>query len=146
MRQMQNASDTWPVGGVIALAAPRETALLIFGADIWPAIAAGAFIANATHPDPDRSGCGHRVRQHCLGSRGLPAAEIGRLPQVAERVWDVIALVGLAATVSTSERDDRCHLLPDSLHHRWRHLRAALGIWWIGDMMCDLLVAPVLLV
>jgi PAS domain S-box-containing protein len=134
-------SSAWPPSGV-ALAT-----LLLFGLRYWPGVAAGAFLLNWTAGVPAAGAAGI-----ALGNTLEAVSAVWLLQRVVafrpslERLRDVLALVTLAALASTTvsatvgvvslwasgvvERD--------ALKHLW-------FVWWSGDALGDVLVAPLLL-
>jgi signal transduction histidine kinase len=136
------ATLVWPPTG-LALAA-----LLIFGKRLWPGVLIGAFIANllAGAPLPVALGIGVGNTLEAV----LAVYALRRIPgfQVSlERLVDVIGLIvlaaGLTTMVSATIGVTSLYLggvisLPQ-IGETWR-------AWWLGDLIADLLVAPVLLV
>jgi PAS domain S-box-containing protein len=132
-------TPVWAPTG-IALAA-----LVLFGPSLWPAIALGALVANAT------SGASLPVAAFISVGNTLEAL-VGaallrrvRFSPRLERVRDVLALVVLAAAVSTTiaATNGATTLwvsgnLSDTYGASWL-------LWWSGDAMGDLIVAPLLL-
>ena len=136
-----SATPVWAPTG-IALAA-----VLIFGIDMWPAIAAGAFIANATTPIPIGAAAGIAVGNTTEALVGCLLLRAVGFRTSLERVRDVIALVAIAAIASTTISATvvvTTSFIAGTVAGTayWGHW----VIWWIGDMMGDLLVAPLLLV
>jgi PAS domain S-box-containing protein len=120
--------------------------MILFGRRVWPAILVAAFIANATSgasiPVALAISVGNTL-EAVVGSVLLARA---RFRPALDRVRDVLALILLAAVVSTAVSatigvtalwiaDD----LSGSFGFSW-------FLWWSGDAMGDLLVAPFLLV
>ncbi len=120
--------------------------LVLFGRGYWPAIALGAFIANAT------SGASIPMALVIAFGNTLEAVVArellvrARFRPTLERVRDVFALILLGAVASTMiaatngvtalwVTDD----LPGSYAYSW-------ALWWIGDAMGVLIVAPLVLV
>jgi signal transduction histidine kinase len=136
------ATLVWPPTG-LALAA-----LLLFGTRLWPGVFIGAFVANLLTgaPVPVALGIGLGNTLEVV----LAAYALRRIPgfQVSlERLADVIGLIVLAAGLSTmvSATIGVISLYfggiisSAQLAETWR-------AWWLGDLIADLLVAPVLLV
>jgi len=134
-------SSAWPPSGV-ALAT-----LLLLGLRYWPGIAVGALLLNWTAGVPAASAAGI-----ALGNTLEAVCAVWLLRRVAEfrpsleRLRDVLALVTLAALVSTtlSATIGIASLWasgvvpPAALKHLW-------FVWWSGDALGDVLVAPLLL-
>jgi len=136
-----SATPVWAPTG-ISLAA-----LLIFGAELWPAVAAGAFIANVTSPIPFGAAAGIAMGNTAEALVACLLLRAAGFRTSLERVRDVIALVGLAAVASTivsATVGVTTSLIAGTVSGAtyWSHW----VIWWIGDMMGDLLIAPFLLV
>jgi signal transduction histidine kinase len=136
------ATLVWPPSG-LSLAA-----LLLFGAGLWPGVFIGAFVANlmAGAPVPVALGIGVGNALEAV----LAVYALRRIPdfQVSlERLADVIGLIVLAAGLSTMVS---ATLGVTSLYLGGIISSAQLGetwrAWWLGDLIADLLVAPVLLV
>jgi PAS domain S-box-containing protein len=132
-------TPVWAPTG-IALAA-----VVLFGPGLWPAIALGAFVANAT------SGASVPVAVFISVGNTLEAL-VGavllrrvRFSPRLGRVRDVLALVVLAAAGSTAVAATNgvttlwvSGNLSDTFGANWL-------LWWSGDAMGDLIVAPLLL-
>jgi PAS domain S-box-containing protein len=122
-------------------------AAVLFGRRVWPAVAIGAFVANAT------SGAEVPVAAAIAVGNTLEAVvgaallrRVGFRPAL-DRVRDVFALVFFGATLSTaiSATNGVTTLLiaGDTSGHEYG---SDWLLWWIGDGMGDLVVAPLLLV
>jgi PAS domain S-box-containing protein len=133
-------TPVWAPAG-IALAA-----VVLFGPRAWPAIALGAFLANAT------SDASIPVAAAIATGNTLEALAGGYLlrrvdfrPAMA-RLRDVFALVFLgaaaAATIAATNGVTTLWLAED-LNHSYG---SSWLLWWIGDAMGVLVVAPLLLV
>src|SRR5207247_1584667 len=134
-------SSAWPPSGV-ALAA-----LLLLGLRYWPGIAMGAFLLNWTASVPVAGAAGI-----ALGNTLEAVSAVWLLRRVADfrpsldRLRDVVALVPLGALASTtvSATIGIASLWAsgvvgrDALSHLW-------FVWWSGDALGDVLVAPLLL-
>ena len=122
--------------------------LLIFGPGLWPGVFIGAFLANLLTgaPVPVALGIGVGNTLEAV----LAVYALRRIPgfQVTlERLTDVIGLIVLAAGLSTMVS---ATIGVASLYLGGIVSSAQLGetwrAWWLGDLIADLLVAPVLLV
>jgi PAS domain S-box-containing protein len=134
-------TPVWPPTG-IALAA-----LLLLGPRYWPAIAIGAFASNAT------SGVSPDVAAAISVGNTLEAlAAVYLLRRVdfrpsLERARDVLWLAILAAFVSTAiSATNGVTTLAIAGSAAASPYGSAWVLWWLGDAMGDLLVAPVLLI
>jgi signal transduction histidine kinase len=134
-------TPVWAPTG-IALAA-----LVLFGLRLWPAVAIAAFVANATS--------GGSLGEAAVISVGntLEAvvgafllSRVGFRPQL-DRVRDVLALVLLAAVASTAvSATNGVTTLWISGDVTGSDYGSEWLLWWIGDGMGNLIVAPLLLV
>ena len=135
------ATLVWPPTG-IALAA-----LLLGGVRLWPAVMLGAVVANAW------TGASFWVATAIgIGNTLEAVLAVALLTRVArihlglDRLVDVLALVILAAALSTTVSatlgvavlDAAGLVQPGHVMETWR-------VWWVGDALGDLVVAPVLL-
>jgi signal transduction histidine kinase len=136
------ATLVWPPTG-ISLAA-----LLLFGRQLWPGVFLGALCANllAGAPPAVAFGIGAGNAFEALAGSWLLREVTGFSPRL-ERVSDVVSLVLFGAVGSTALSAAVGVLslrlgsaIPPAL--TWPALRA----WWLGDMLGDLVVAPVLFV
>jgi signal transduction histidine kinase len=135
------ATLVWPASG-IALAS-----LLLGGFRLWPAIAIGAFTINYLTGAPVLAAAGI-----ALGNTAEALVAAYLLTRFGfrnslERVRDVLAMITLAATLSTLVAATIgvttlvvFDAIPSSGYSE------AWKAWWIGDAIGDLLVAPFILV
>jgi signal transduction histidine kinase len=140
--EAEQVSVVWPPSG-IALAA-----LLLFGYRLWPGIALGAFLANATTPHEPAWVAGGITVGNTLAAV-LGAWLLHRLVGFRTslvRLKDVLGLVVLAAGISTMVS---ATLGVTSLclgrAQEWPNAWALWRHWWLGDAIGVLIVAPVLL-
>jgi len=140
----ENSSVTavWPPTG-IALAA-----LVLGGYRLWPGVALGAFLANSWTGIPIYAVLGITVGNTLEALAGaFLLLRVAHFRPSLERVTDVLALVGLAAILSTvvsatigvSSLLAADEISSGALDSTWR-------TWWLGDMGGDLVVAPAILV
>jgi signal transduction histidine kinase len=132
----------WPPSG-LALAA-----LLILGPRLWPGVFLGAFVANlltgAPVPVAIGIGVGNTLEAvlAVYALRRIPGFDVS-----LERLFDVIGLIVIAAGLSTMVS---ATIGVTSLYFGGiapsGHLAETWRAWWLGDLIADLLVAPVLLV
>jgi PAS domain S-box-containing protein len=137
----EQVSAVWPPTGV-ALAA-----ILVFGYRVWPGIYLGAFIANATANEPIATAFGIAVGNTLEALSGAwLLRRISGFDNSLERLKDVLGLILLAAGISTTIA---ATIGVTSLClggvHPWSSFGALWSIWWLGDAMGNLVVAPVLL-
>jgi signal transduction histidine kinase len=136
------ATLVWPATG-IALAA-----LVRFGYRLWPGVFIGAFVANLLAGAPPLVALGIGVGNTLEAVVGTYA--LRRIPGFRpslDRMQHVVGLIVLAAVCSTmvSATIGISSLYAGGivpLSQAWKAWRA----WWLGDLIADLVVAPVLLV
>jgi two-component system, cell cycle sensor histidine kinase and response regulator CckA len=134
-------SSAWPPAG-LALAA-----LLLFGTRYWPAITIGAFLLNASSGVQLAGAVGIAVGNTLEAVVGtLLLQRVGRFRPSLERLQDVLALVLLAAAVSTVVS---ATIGVASLWWSGAISSASYGslwfVWWLGDAMGVLVFAPLFL-
>src|SRR5687768_12396537 len=136
------ATLVWPPTG-LSLAA-----LLIFGVGLWPGVLIGAFVANVVAGAPVGVAAGIGIGNTLEAVLAVYA--LRRIPgfQISlERLTDVIGLIVLAGGLSTMVS---ATIGVTSLYLGGVISAAQIGetwrAWWLGDLIADLLVAPILLV
>jgi PAS domain S-box-containing protein len=134
-------TPVWAPTG-IALAA-----LVLYGRRLWPAVALGAFVANATSgasvPEAAFIAVGNTL-EAVVGRELLVRANFR---PALDRVRDVLALIFLGAVASTTISATNGvttlwisgDVADSSYGSEWL-------LWWIGDAMGDLVVAPLIFV
>ena len=137
----KQVTAVWPPTG-IALAA-----LLLFGQDLWPAIALSAFLVNQQADEPWLTACAIAVGNTL---EALMAAwllrRVAGFENRLERLRDVFALIGFAALLSTAvSATIGVTSLCLSQVISWSSFGSAWLVWWMGDTLGDLIVAPLLL-
>jgi PAS domain S-box-containing protein len=121
-------------------------ALLVFGPRLWPAVALGAFVANST------SGAGIAVAAGIAVGNTLEAVTGAYLLRRVgfraglERTRDVLALVVLGAGASTLLAATNGVTVLFASHAQDGSYGSDWLLWWFGDAVGDLMVAPFLLV
>jgi PAS domain S-box-containing protein len=133
----------WPAAG-IALGA-----VLLFGSRIWPGIAIGAFLANLTTSHETIFTAAGIATGNTLEAI-IGAYLLDRFVEFRRslaRFKDVLGLVVFAALISTavSATIGVASLCIGGVHS-WANFGSLWPIWWLGDAVGDVLVAPVLLV
>jgi signal transduction histidine kinase len=139
--EQSNVSPVWPPTG-LSLAA-----LLLLGRRYWPGIALGAFLTNASTEVSLATAGGIAIGNTLEALAG--AYLLGRLTAFRgslDRVSHVLALVILAAGLSTLLSATvgvgslwlSGAVTADAAPSLWR-------VWWVGDAMGNLVVAPLLL-
>ena len=135
------ATLVWPPTG-IALAA-----LLLRGARLWPAVMLGAVAANLWIGGSFRVSVGIGIGNTLEALLGMALlTRVARIHLTLERLVDVLALVFLAAGLSTTVSatvgvavlQAAGIVQPGHVVETWR-------AWWVGDALGDLVVAPLLL-
>ena len=133
------ATTVWPPTGIALVA------LSLRGLGLWPAIAAAAFAVNATAGIPLWSAAIIAVGNTLEAVAGAALLRRAGFDSRLERLRDVYLLVGVAALGSTMI-SATFGLLAALLSH----LRPADGygalwaVWWVGDSLGDLLIAPLI--
>ena len=138
---VEQVTAVWPPTGV-ALAAT-----LLFGYRVWPGIALGAFLANATANEPVPTACGIATGNtlEALAGAWLLQRWVG-FDSSLERLKDVVGLITLAAAVSTvvSATLGVMSLCLGGVQP-WSAFGSLWSLWWLGDAAGNFVVAPVLL-
>jgi PAS domain S-box-containing protein len=122
-------------------------ALFLFGRNLWPAVALGALVANATSDASlgvSAAIAGGNTLEALVGSELLRRADVR---PALDRVRDVIALILLAAVaapvIAATNGVTALWIAGDvgssSYGSEWL-------LWWVGDAMGALVVAPLALV
>jgi signal transduction histidine kinase len=140
-----------PVGGFATLVWPPSgislAALVLYGRALWPGVALGAFLVNVWVGAPIPVALGiaaGNTLEPLLGALAL--GKISGFTPSLRRLKDVIALVALPACLTTAVSATIGTLSLDlgGLIESAR-FRDVWQAWWIGDMIGDLLIAPLLL-
>ena len=122
-------------------------ALVLYGPRLWPAVALGAFVANATSgasvPEAFFISIGNTL-EALVGSFLL--RRVGFRPAL-DRVQDVFALIlfGAIASTTISASNGVATLWASGEIARSR-LDSEWLLWWVGDGMGNLIVAPLIFV
>ena len=135
-----NVSPVWPASG-LALAA-----VLLWGYEVWPGIAVGAFLANFLSPIPTLAALGIAVGN--TGSAVLGGYLLRRNSRhpPGVKLRDVLGLIcfGAAASPVVAAILGSTTLFLTRVRP-WSTFGTAVRIWWFGDAMGILLVTPLLL-
>ncbi len=136
-----NVSPVWPASGV-ALAA-----ILLFGYRIAPAIFAGAFVINYFSSIPHTAAAGLAAGNTCAAIAGayllhlLPGFE-----RSLARMRDALGLILLAAVAASMvSASIGTAVLFGTEVKPWADVTSAWFVYWVGDAMGVILVAPLLL-
>jgi PAS domain S-box-containing protein len=133
-------TPVWAPSG-IALAA-----LLILGLRYWPAVALGAFVANATSDASLGVAAGITVGNTVAGVVGAALVRARGFRIALDRVRDVLALVvggALASSAISATNGVTVLTVADATEDPYG---SAWLLWWFGDAIGVLMVAPALLV
>ena len=136
----EQVSVVWPPTG-IALAA-----VWLLGRSVWPGIALGAFLANVFTNVPPLGACGialGNTLEAVLGAWLLGRAGFrGSLASLR----DVLLLLGLSACASTlASATIGVTSLCVSGRAVWDRFGELWWVWWLGDAMGAVVVAPLIL-
>ncbi|WP_293151697.1 MULTISPECIES: MASE1 domain-containing protein [unclassified Microcoleus] len=131
----------WPAAGI------AQVALLLFGRQLWPGIAIGAFLFIMSAPAASIGtaliSAGARALQAWTGTYLLQRINFSA---GLDRLKDVLGIVGLAALASTLINSTIGSIIVCvSGFSSWNNFGTIWGTWWVGDAMGILLVAPLLL-
>ena len=121
-------------------------ALLLFGYGVWPGIALGAFVANATSDVGVATAAGIAVGNTLEGVSGTYLLRrIRDFSEALDRARDVLAIVIVGAAVSTvaATIGSTSLLLGDEI--AGADYRSTWFLWWFGDAIGALTVAPLIL-
>ena len=136
-----SVTAVWPPAG-IALAA-----FLLFGSRVWPGIALGAFLANATTAGSLATSAGIAAGNTLEGLAGAWLVHRyagGR--EALSRPRDILKFIALAAGLSTIvSATVGVTTLSVAGFAPWSKYAAIWTTWWLGDAVGDLLIAPPLL-
>jgi PAS domain S-box-containing protein len=121
-------------------------ALLLLGVRYWPAVAVGAFVANLTSDTSAAVSAGIAVGNTLEAVAGAALVRrFGFRPRL-DRVRAVIALALGGALVSTAIAATNGVTVLTIAGDRQDSYGTAWVLWWFGDAVGDLMVAPLLLV
>lgn len=136
----EQVTVVWPPTG-IALAA-----LLLIGWKVWPGIALGAFLANATANEPLATAAGIAVGNTLEAVSGAWLLGWVGCRLELDRLRDVMAfiVVSVAASTPLSATIGVLSLCLGGVVP-WTLYWSLWGVWWIGDMMGAIVVAPLFL-
>lgn len=136
-----NVSLVWPPAG-IAIAA-----LVLGGSRLWPGVALGAFVANALTGVSLGTAAGIAAGNTLEAVLGVWLLRRAGFRPALDRVADVLALLGLAAAVSTTASATiGVASLCAGGSAEWTAYGTLWWQWWLGDAMGVLVIAPALLV
>ncbi len=133
-----NVSPVWPASGV-ALAS-----VLLWGYEVWPAIALAAFFVNFLSPIPTLSciGVAFGNTSSALVGGYLVRRFVNEKPSF-ERLRDVLGLMALGAAVAPLIAASIGATTLLLTHVRaWSGFSTAWQVWWLGDSMGVLIITP----
>jgi PAS domain S-box-containing protein len=137
-----NVSPVWPASGV-ALAS-----VLLWGYEVWPAIALAAFFVNFLSPIPTLSGVGialGNTSSALVG--GYMVRRFAKDGPSFERLRDVLGLMALGAAVAPMIAASVGVITLLLTHVRaWSGFSTAWQVWWLGDAMGVLIITPMFFV
>jgi PAS domain S-box-containing protein len=135
-----NISPVWPASGVAL------SAVLLFGYRIWPGIAAAAFLVNwpaIPHVAAVGLACGNTL---AALTGAFLLRQVPNFDASLSRLRDVLGLITYAGLVSTMvSASVGVSVLFATRMRPWSGAGSAWLIYWLGDAMGILLVAPLLL-
>jgi PAS domain S-box-containing protein len=137
----EQVSPAWPPSGLALWA------LLLFGPRAWPAIWAGALVANVTTHEPLLAACGIATGNTLEAVAGAwmlrRFADVDRSLDGLRQVTALIMLAAVGAT-TISATIGVATLCAAGLQE-WSRFGMLWRMWWLGDAMGVLLVATLLL-
>lgn len=137
----QQVTAVWPPSGIALVA------LFGFGYRAWPGVYAGAFLINAVSDESMLTAAGIAAGNTLEAAVGVfLLRRVIDFDGSLDKVKNVLGLVGLAALASTtvSATLGVANLCVEGIV-RWSAYGSVWWVWWMGDAMGDLVVAPALL-
>jgi integral membrane sensor domain MASE1 len=136
----EQVTPVWPPTGI-------ALAVMWLDPRLWPGIALGAFLANVTTHEPVATACGIAAGNTAEAVLGAWLLRQAGFRASLARLRDVLALLVLAAGLSTmvSATVGVTSLCLGGVHP-WSSFASLWWVWWVGDAMGDVVVAPMLLV
>jgi PAS domain S-box-containing protein len=133
-----NVSPVWPASGV-ALAS-----VLLWGYEVWPAIALAAFFVNFLSPIPALSCVGIALGNTSSAlAGGYLVRRFAKGRPSFERLRDVLGLMALGAAVAPMIAASVGVTTLLLTHVRaWSGFGTAWQVWWLGDAMGVLIITP----
>ena len=137
-----SASPIWPPTGLALVG------LLLWGYGLWPAIFVGAFLVNITTQGSVVTslaiGAGNTLE--ALAGAWLVMGFVG-IPRFFEQPRSILRFVALGAVLSTTISPSfGVTSLCLGGFTAWNQYWASWLTWWLGDMVSDLTVAPLVLI
>ena len=139
--EAEQVSAVWPPTGIAV------AALLLLGRRAWPGVTLGAFLANATAHEPIWTALGIAVGNtlEALTAVWL-LRRIARFDNKLARIKDVLAFLVAAAIIGTavSATIGVTSLCLGNVQS-WSKFGTLWRVWWLGDAVGALVVAPLVL-
>ena len=136
----KEVTAVWPATG-IAMAA-----LLLCGYRVWPGIWLGAFISNAFSAEPAWTAAAIATGNTAAPVLGKFLLQRFGFQNAIERVRDVLLITAVgSAAVMTVSATNGVIVLALARIVPWSDLSSVWWVWWTGDAMGVLLVAPLIL-
>jgi PAS domain S-box-containing protein len=136
-----NVSLVWPsTGYALAL-------LMVFGYRYWPVVAAGAMLVNLMTDLPLGVALITATGNSLEALVGVYLLRRARVSLAFDHIYDVVSFIILAGIISTmfSATFGVTALALDG-QFPWSNYGLIWGVWWLGDAMSMLVIAPVLLI
>lgn len=137
-----NVSPVWPASGV------GLASVLLWGYEIWPALALAAFLVNFLSPIPTVSCIGIALGNTSSAIVGgyLVRRFVNERPSF-ERLRSVLGLIALGAVVAPMIAASIGSTTLLLTHVRaWSGFSTAWQVWWLGDAMGVLIITPLFFV
>jgi PAS domain S-box-containing protein len=136
----KQVTAVWPPTGIAV------AALLLLGYGIWPGILLGAFISNALSNEPLLTAAAIAIGNTCGPLLGAFLLRRFAFDTALERLRDVLAFVVLGAALPmTVTATNGVFNLAIAGIVPWAAFLSVWWVWWAGDAMGAMLVAPLIL-
>lgn len=135
----KQVSAIWPPSG-IALAA-----FLLLGNRVWPGVYIAALLANAMANEPILIACCIAAGNTATGLIGARALQALRFDANLERTRDVVCLLVVAIGSPLLSATAGTAALGAGALVKWTDFASPWWVWWSGDSLGILIVAPLLL-
>jgi two-component sensor histidine kinase/integral membrane sensor domain MASE1 len=135
----KHAPALWPPTG-IALAA-----LLTLGQRVWPGVFLAAFSVNVLAGKPLWVACAIALGNTCNGVIGAGVLRRAGFHNALARTWDVVSLLAVAIGSSVVSASVGTASLALGGMLPWSQYPSLWWLWWTGDSLGVLILAPVLL-
>ncbi len=137
-----NVSPVWPASGV------GLASVLLWGYEVWPALALAAFFVNFLSPIPTLSCVGialGNTSSALVG--GYLVRRFAKDRPSFKRLRDVLGLMALGAAVAPMIAASVGVITLLLTHVRaWSGFSTAWEVWWLGDAMGVLIITPIFFV